>query len=425
MVPGQKPQGNTFIKKPFVAPPPMSNSYVPPPKQEPAYKPYIREEDPEIRRRLEEDRAAAESAGLTGESAQQYDDEDAPKPTSLKDRIARLQQQQMEQAQRRAEGGQKEKKKPAKKPSETSEQAEEAEGEEMQRERSVDTERQSLDVSREKPRVPSAQRRPTEPMSPIPAAPDSELVSDGNEADHSAAGETTEDDAGTIGPEDSDEIKAPTPAPPRRASTAPKKEADVGDEEDTTEDAEEDEDSMDEETRRKLELRERMAKMSGGMGMAGMFGPPGGMPMPGGAPPKKRSTKERKASEDVEPPPTSPSAPAQRIPMIPVPGMNRVQSPESDQTQRPEEAQAVEREDEDDEEPPMPPTRRSTHEERAPPPVPKGKTDHRSKRTSTRNSKFVCQTHLRDLSLSSSDGAAEDPGMETTSCRSHDTDEHS
>ncbi|KAK4498901.1 hypothetical protein PRZ48_009411 [Zasmidium cellare] len=371
MVPGQKPQGNTFIKKPFVAPPPMANAYVPPPKQEPVHKPYIREEDPEIRRRLEEDRAAAESAGLTGESAQQEEDEDAPKPTSLKERIARLQQQQMEQAQRRAEGGSKEKKKPPpRKPSEPSEQDVEAEGEEMQRERSADTERQSLDVSREKPRVPSAQRRPAEPMSPVPQAPEHELVSDGNEADHSAAGETT-DDAGTIGPEDSDETEAPPP--PRRASTAPKKEPDVGDEEDTTEEAEDEEDSMDEETRRKLELRERMAKMSGGMGMAGMFGPPGGMPMPGGAPPKKRSTKDRKASEDAGEAPTSPLEQAPRIPMIPVPGMNRVQSPESDRTPMPSESQSTVGESvkKDEDELPLPPTRKSTHEERAPPPVPK------------------------------------------------------
>lgn len=426
MVPGQKPQGNTFIKKPFVAPPPMSNSYVPPPKQEPVQKPYIREEDPEIRRRLEEDRAAAESAGLTAEGGQQEEDEDAPKPTSLKERIARLQQQQMEQAQRRAEGGSKEKKKPPpKKPSESSEQGLEAEGEEMQRERSADTERQSFDVSREKPRVPSAQRRPAEPMSPVPAAPDHELVSDGNEADQSAAGETTEDDAGTIGPEDSDETRAP--APPRRASTAPKKEPDVGDEEDTTEDAEEDEDSMDEETRRRMELRERMAKMSGGMGMAGMFGPPGGMPMPGGAPPKKRSTKERKASEDVEPPPSSPSPPAQRIPMMPMPGLNRVQSPESDRTQMAEESQPAAGEREDDETP-MPVSRKSTQEERsAPPPVPKGEAEQRtfsSKRTSTRNSKLGGHSHLRDLSVTSSDGIVESSVMWKGSCRSNDTIEH-
>lgn len=371
---GQKP--SSFIKKPFVAPPPMANSYVPPPKVEPVHKPYIREEDPEIRRRQEEDRAAAEAAGLTADAPaeQQEEDEDAPKPTSLKERIARLQQQQLEQAQRRSEGTQKkEKKPPVKKPSESSDQAAALgeDEEELGRERSNEAERQSsLDISRERPRVPSAQRRPPEPMSPVPTAPEHELVSDGNEADQSAAGETTEDDGGTIGPDDSD---APPPAAPLpRAAAAPKREPDVGDEEDTTEDAGDDgEDSMDEETRRRMELRDRMAKMSGGMGMAGMFG--GGMPMPGGGAPRKRSSnKEKRPSEDAGA--TSPP-PQQRVPIMPVPGMNRVQSPESDRTQTAAERDGPptgDREDEEDLQA-IPPSRKSTTEERgAPPPVPKG-----------------------------------------------------
>ncbi|KXS98926.1 hypothetical protein AC578_7437 [Pseudocercospora eumusae] len=357
-----------FIKKPFVAPPPMSNSYVPPPKPaEPIHKPYIREEDPEIRQRQEDDRAAAEAAGLTAASSeQQEEDEDAPKPQTLKERIARLQQQQMEQAAARS-GAKKEKKAPPpRKPSESSEHAaeEEAEGEDMTRERSADTERQSLDIPRDRARVPSSQRKPSIPMSPIPAMPDSELVSDGNEADQSAAGETTEDDTGTIGPEDSDEKHAPLP-PPRAAAAVhpPRKEADVGDEEDTTEvgDDDDEEDSMDEETRRRMELRERMAKMSGGMGMAGMFGPPGGMPLPGAGLPKRR--KEKKPSEEEAP--SSPPQPAQRFPMIPVPGLQRVTSPESSLADRNHAAG-------DDEDAMAPPSRKSTQEDRgAPPPVPK------------------------------------------------------
>ncbi|KXT15964.1 hypothetical protein AC579_1428 [Pseudocercospora musae] len=367
---GPKPTaGGAFIKKPFVAPPPMSNSYVPPPKPaEPIHKPYIREEDPEIRQRQEDDRAAAEAAGLTAASSeQQEEDEDAPKPQTLKERIARLQQQQMEQAAR--QGAKKEKKAPPpRKPSEPTEHAaeEEGEAEEMRRrERSADTERQSLDMPRDRARVPSSQRKPSIPMSPIPAMPDSELVSDGNEADQSAAGETTEDDTGTIGPEDSDEKHTPLP-PPRVAAAVPppRKEADVGDEEDTTEvgDDDDEEDSMDEETRRRMELRERMAKMSGGMGMAGMFGPPGGMPLPGAGMPKKR--KEKKPSEEEAP--TSPPQPAQRIPMIPVPGLQRVTSPESSLADR---DHAAEGEDGDAI---ALPSRKSTQGDRGvPPPVPK------------------------------------------------------
>jgi len=389
---GHKSQPSNFIKKPFVAPPPSSSAYVPPAtKQEPVHKPYHREEDPQIQQRLEEDRAAAEAAGFRDESQhaqQDEDEEDAPKPQSLKERIALLQKQQAEQAQRRAGGGEKkEKKPPSRKPSEP---APEGDDEELEHVRSPREERQSLDVARDRPRVPSTQTNqglPQEPTSPLPDAPQHEILSGGEEADQSAAGETTEDDAGTIGPEDSDD----KPAIPRRSSTMLREPVDVGNEHVTTDDVEpeaeeEEEDSMDEETRRREELRQRMAKMSGGMGMAGMFGPPGGMPMPGKSAPKKRtSTKDsdRQASGDTQSP-TSPGE-QQRMPMMPIPGMQRVQSPLSEDPRRsmdrelePETA-PISRQRQPDEVPdvedviPEPPPRTSMAEERgAPPPVPKG-----------------------------------------------------
>jgi hypothetical protein len=420
-----QPQGHksqpSFIKKPFVAPPPSSSAYVPPPiRQEPVPKPYRREEDPEIKQRQEDDRAAAEAAGFredTQQDQQGDDEEDAPKPQSLKERIALLQKQQAEQAQRRAGGGEKkEKKPPARK---ASEPALEDDNDELERVRSPGDERQSLDVSRDRPAVPSAQRHPQESTSPLPEAPLHEIISGGEEADQSAAGETTEDDAGTIGPDDSDA----KPLPPRRASTAPKAQADVGDERDTTEDVEddeEDEDSMDEETRKREELRQRMAKMSGGMGMAGMFGPPGGMPMPGKSAPKKRtSTKDsnRQASGDTQSP-TSPIVGEQhRMPMMPIPGMQRVQSPHNEEPRR-----SVEREREPETHPisgqrpadvvpdvedvkPEPLPRASLSEERgAPPPVPRGKPNHKSSqmRRSTRNSK-MCSPAVEGSPRSSRD----------------------
>lgn len=402
-----QPQGHksqpSFIKKPFVAPPPSSSAYVPPPvRQDPVPKPYRREEDPEIKQRQEDDRAAAEAAGFREDAQQDQqgeDEEDAPKPQSLKERIALLQKQQAEQAQRRAGGGEKkEKKAPARK---ASEPGLEDDNDELERVRSPGDERQSLDVPRDRPAVPSAQRRPQESTSPLPDAPLHEIISGGEEADQSAAGETTEDDAGTIGPDDSDA----KPAPPRRASTAPKQEADVGDEQDTAEEdeEEEDEDSMDEETRRREELRQRMAKMSGGMGMAGMFGPP--MPALGKSAPKKRtSTKDsnRQASGDTQSP-TSPTGEHQRMPMMPIPGMQRVQSPHNEEPRR-----SVEKEREPETHPisgqrpadvvpdvedvkPEPLPRASLSEERgAPPPVPRGEPNHKSSqmRKSTRSSKL-------------------------------------
>ncbi|PIA93405.1 SH3 domain-containing protein [Cercospora beticola] len=362
MVPGGPRSGaNTFIKKPFVAPPPMANSYVPPPvKAEPVHKPYIREEDPEIKRRREEDQAAAEAAGFSVDASgeQQDDAEDVPKPQTLKERIALLQQQQLEQAQRRADGGQKKEKKAApRQASESSEhgQLPEPDADADESEDTTPHPRQSLEAPAERPRVPSAQRKPSEPLSPGPVAPDSELVSDGNDADQSAAGETTEDDAGTIGPEDSDETSAPRPL--QRSPTVSKRDPAANEENDTTEDAEDDEDSMDEETRKRMEIRERMAKMSGGMGMPGMFG---AMPLPGAAPIKKR--KEKKPSDEA--PPTSPP-PQQRVPMIPVPGLQRVQSPESATSQHDERFTPAHGDDEHES---VPPPRRSTGEDRGPPP---------------------------------------------------------
>jgi hypothetical protein len=383
-----QPQGHksqpSFIKKPFVAPPPSSSAYIPPlQKQEPVQKPYRREEDPEIQQRQEEDRAAAEAAGFREDTqqGQEEGDEDAPKPQSLKERIALLQKQQAEQAQRRAGGGEKkEKKTPARK---ASEQAAEDDNDELERVRSPGDERQSMDASRERPRVPSAHRRPQEPMSPLPDAPQHEIISGGEEADQSAAGETTEDDAETIGPGDSDA----KPMPPRRASTVPKEETTAGVEQETPEDTEEDEDSVDEETRRREELRQRMAKMSGGMGMAGMFGPPGGMPTPSKSAPKKRaSTKDsnRQASGDTQSP-ISPSE-QQRMPMMPIPGMQRVQSPHSEESrrsvekEREPEAYSISGQRHPDVVPdvedvkPEPLPRASLSEERgAPPPMPRGK----------------------------------------------------
>lgn len=328
----QPPAG--FIKKPFVAPPPSKDAYVPAPKQEAVIRPYHREEDPEIRQRQEEDQAAAQAAGLTNEGAEAEEAEDAPKPQSLKDRIAMLQKQQAEQALRRAEGVPKKEKKavpPPKKPSQSS-QAEadneevdvEPDDERVQRFRSSEDVAETADDRGQQrtPRLPSAQRRAAAPVTNAPPVPQHEILSGGEEADQSAADETT-DDAGTIGADDVDSPAKPRPQPQTTSELA--QGAELEDEE--AEEEEDEDDELDEETRRRLELRERMAKMSGGMGMPGMFGPPGMMPSSGALPPKKRtSTKEKRSTEDSLP--SSPPLPQQRVPMVPVPGIARVTSPD-------------------------------------------------------------------------------------------------
>lgn len=380
MQPGRKPQGNYEIKKPFVAPPPSRNAYIPPAqKVEPIHKPYIREEDPEIKEKEEEDRTAAEAAGLTADAPAPAaeEGESAPKPLSLKERMAMLQKEQEAQRARHADAAPKrEKRAPIKQTSESSERALAPGGdEEDEREpvRSPATERQSLDVARERPRVPSAQRRPQEPMSPVPAPPEHEILSGGEEADQSGAGETTEDDAATIGHGDNDERPEPTP----RALAAPAREPDVGDEEDTTEEGD-GEEELDEEEQRKQRLRERMARLAGGGG-GGPFNPFGAPPS-AAAPAKKRSTNERGPVDESE----SAAQPPRQ--MIAIPGMGgmplqRVQSPESDATQRAGrrgEMAARETEADEADEEPAPPPRRSTAEDRGvPPPTPRGKIDRK------------------------------------------------
>ena len=336
---------NSFIRKPFVAPPPSKNAYVPPPREAPVAKVYRREEDPEIAAREAENQEQAEKAGLAASSGD-ADAEEQPKPTSLKERIALLQKQQAEQAARHAEAAQKKEKpkRPAKKRTEsyhTQEGVEEGEGAVAERQDTEETvPKASIDSLREEADAPR-RRKSSRGAAAIPGIPPRMPVTDGNEADMSGAGYTTEEpEEISVARDDSDE-KPTTRGPPPRVPTFPMREPDVGEEEGTAEEgtskAEEDEeeeevdeeDDIDPEVRRKEELRARMAKMSGGMGMHGMFGPPGGMPMPGMLPPKKKkatSSSETRSSgqaaDDV------PAARAPPVPMIPLPGLSKVRSPE-------------------------------------------------------------------------------------------------
>ncbi|KAF2181411.1 hypothetical protein K469DRAFT_638528 [Zopfia rhizophila CBS 207.26] len=325
-----KPGGgppNTFIKKPFVAPPPSRNAYVPPPRETPQLKTYRRDEDPEIAERQAQDQENADRIGLSGATASNEDEEGQPKPTSLKERIALLQKQQQEQAARAAAlQKEKPKKPPMKKRTESHEsysRAQDGEGAALEKVTSSESkERGSLDNVRP--------RRTSHGMkSPDIMPQNRELHSDANDADQSGAGDTEDAEGTSTSVEDDDQPKNKAHTLPERAAAAPAKEPDVGHEDGAEDDEEEEEDEMDAETRRRLELRERMAKMSGGMGMAGMFGAPGGLPMGGLPPKKKKPAPERRPTDDGQEYPV----PQQRVPMIPVPGMPAVKSPESEDTE--------------------------------------------------------------------------------------------
>ena len=308
--------GNSgFIKKPFVAPPPSRHAYIPPPQQAPTAKIYRRDEDPEIK---EQEATAVENAGKAGliptTSNEAEAEEDQPKPLSLKERMALLQKQQMETATRHADAvAKKDKpKRPPKKRLDSMEPTEEGEAAAPpppleRRDTEESFAKKSLDEAHP-PRLPHPPRRKSskgfEPR-------------DGNEADMSGAGETTEGQEDLTEREDSDER-------PRHIATAAKQ--DEVAQEDEEEVDEEDEDDVDPEVRRKEELRARMAKMSGGMGMPGMPG----IPLFGGPPPalpkKKKSTPTpgpARRSEDAQ----EPASPTSRAPPVPMmmalPGLSR------------------------------------------------------------------------------------------------------
>ncbi|PHH59800.1 hypothetical protein CDD81_2567 [Ophiocordyceps australis] len=279
---------STFIKKPFVAPPPSRNAYVAPPRDPPTPTVYKRQEDPEIREREAQNMQNAEKAGLVpADQAHGGADQDQPKPTSLKERIALLQKQQMEQASRHAEAAAKKEKpkKPPKKRSESTPSVEAVQeaiegGPPVVPERAVAEDTGTPTEARPTVKAPPAPRRKSS------KGPTHESVHDGNEADMSGAGDTTEDQDDTTEREDSDG----TPRHVSRADTTSTMASGAKEETDDDATAEaEGEDEIDPEIRRKEELRARMAKMSGGMGFHGMFGGPMAPVVP--ATPKKKEAK--------------------------------------------------------------------------------------------------------------------------------------
>ncbi|CAH0054916.1 unnamed protein product [Clonostachys solani] len=362
---GSSGGGTGFIKKPFVAPPPSRHAFVPPPQQAPVAKVYRRDEDPEIKDKEAENQIQAERAGLAGDHAEGEGGEDQPKPTTLKERIALLQQQQREQAQRQADTAAK-KDKP-KKPPKKAEAAPPPAGEDAVEEEDVPPVplgRRSTEESAARTSIddgPPARAPP--PRRKASKGPAVDPVLDGNEADMSGAGDTTEGQDDTTEREDNDDVTrhpahASTTAPvlpARKSSEATPETREEGNAQEQEEEEVEDED-VDPEVKRREELRARMAKMSGGMGFHGMFG----MPAPGGLPPKKKKpAPPHEASEEAgadEAPAASRAAPP--IPtMMALPGMGGPKKSEEGSRPREDELEASARAP-----PPPIPSRQSTQE---------------------------------------------------------------
>ncbi|KZZ92569.1 SH3 domain-containing protein [Moelleriella libera RCEF 2490] len=367
---GGGPSG--FVKKSFVAPPPSRDAYIPISREKPPPPTvYRREEDPEIKEQEAETLDQAERAGLVpADQPQQGDDEDQPKPTSLKERIALLQKQQMEQAQRHAEAAAKKEKpkKPQKKKTEAAGPGED-DAADTEGRRSLSTEhidsaevesRASIDGLQESG-FPNRRRNLKGPIA--------DEFHDGNEADMSGAGDTTEGQDDTTEREDGEEVSRHARRMPTGSHAAPaatqhdvrQQAAEPGDEVKQADDEEEDEDDdVDPEARRKAELRARMAKMSGGMGFHGMFGAP--MSPVGPAASEKRISKAAETSgidEEAEDAASNRVAPPVFTPMA-LPGMgNTLTSSRS----RQDKGQANEDEVDDGSIP-------SSSSKTAPPPIP-------------------------------------------------------
>lgn len=347
------PGTSSFIKKPFVAPPPSRDAYIPPAREHPPQRVYRREEDPSLAEATSHD-AETQERSAPPPPATAADEENQPKPTSLKDRIALLQKQQMEQAARHAEAAQKKEKpkRPPKKRMESQDGVDTASVEmgegELERVDSGNTVgKRSVDANREHelPLTRSSTKRSLNREGEArtgSAGGFKEPFSDANDADQSGAGDT--EDAGDFSTErdDSDEkanVKTHAPLPIRSQEPVHEQEGgDKGDDEDEEEEQGQDEDDeeeeVDPEVKRRLEIRERMAKMSGGMGMAGMFGPPGAMPMPGigGSRVQKGSgSSERRVPGDQGAQGTDPTSTVGRappVPIMPMLGMQKVKSPD-------------------------------------------------------------------------------------------------
>lgn len=398
-----------FVKKPFVPPPPSKNAYVPPPRDPPPPRVYRREEDPDLVVQSLNNAEGEERSGPLQTSGTVEEEENAPKPTTLKDRIALLQKQQIEQAARHAEGAQKKEKpkRPPKKRMESQERVlergDQADYEQPERTNTGETMRKrSIDTAHDDPRPAawpiskSHKSREATPLASPTTAHAREFLSDANDADQSGAGDTEDAEEISTGRDDSDEKPRSTPfAAPQKSQLPPAREADVGDEEDIAAEDELEEEEVDPEVKKRMEIRERMAKMSGGMGMAGMFGPAGSMsPMTSkkhGSVPSERKNSGNSTSGAADPP-TSRAPP---VPIMPMPDL-QVRSPElevdsaevsKEETESPRSVYRGRDPDEvpdmeDLKEEPLPPSRRST-ERAAPPPIPEG--DYHDKVSIPRN----------------------------------------
>ena len=334
-----------FVKKPYVPPPPSRDAYIPPARETPQ-KVYRREEEAEPETSKTEDARSLGQASQLSEDAGNRMDDLQPKPTSLKERIALLQKQQLENAVRQSEVAQR-KELPTRPPKPRMGSYDDQVNEEVGSD--ADDLQATLDADtyggRSVPTLPSdnlnANTSSQRKITNVAVAHTGQSTgahdfpSDANDADQSGIDELAEDAEGTSTGQDEND-KLPTlntfPLPAGHNAAAPH---DIGTTNERTSYDAGDRDQgngqeIDPEVKRRMEIRERMAKMSGGMGMHGMFGILGGMPRagPGGGLTKEKVTSDSSEHKSTEPKqsdrgeraePTQSVAPFPVLPPPPVP----------------------------------------------------------------------------------------------------------
>ena len=298
--------GSSFVKKPFVAPPPSRDAYVPVPRE---VSRTVHRRDAELEREgapqpqaqpLPEAGPIPEASAHRTEDADTSKGEPDSKPTSLKERIALLQKQQLETARRHGESAQKREqpKKPAKPRPAPVEAADAQQG--------------TTDGQGQAGATVSAGDRPADGAAPRLVGTSALLTpGDANDTDQSGADGATEDPEDDSVEQDGVEHRAKDatarvpqgPAARSGRERAESSDAEPDDRGDDREEAdEEEEEDIDPELKRRMEIRDRMAKMSGGMGMHGIFGIPG--PPPRAAPAPQGDTRERTQSDRRQDTPT-------------------------------------------------------------------------------------------------------------------------
>ncbi|KAI6247646.1 hypothetical protein HI914_03924 [Erysiphe necator] len=325
LVPGDL---SSFVKKPFIAPPPSKDAYIPLPRNHSTpSKMSRREVDQGLAKREIERQVKGEKFNPEPTDLKDLVNTDV-KPTSLKERIALLQKQQIEQASRLVNAAHKKEKvkRPVKTNIEPTTQVEANDQKNPTLLENTDAkEFHKSSLLEDDKKIMSSSRKS------IDDAPHFK-VSTGNGNDMDLLGCTENivenenkyksHDLITNNENDSNiNSSSQDFGSKNELSTGQNDDEDNGeDDEDDIDDEDEENDEISAEIKRKEELRARMAKMSGGMNMHGIFGPPGGLPTSSLIIPKMKSNNTSHAIEKKEDSSVSASQ-NESYTAIPLPGM--------------------------------------------------------------------------------------------------------